>query len=665
MAATYEATIAGTVKAIRPGWSHDATANGRDTMQCELVSVDASYRPASGAVFLFSEKVAVATSSSANPTHIVTSEPHGIVTGQTVTVAGHSVGGVNGEHIATRISATEFTVPVASTGGSGGTVARRLIGGRIVTPAESGLGGLGVTPIATRVDVADYNAQAETRVINEVLAAGSLKAQLTRIGVILGITIHPNQVNGPACEALPCDYATLQSVLDNRSLATGYVWEFDDWDRLRMFLPGDEAAPVNVVDGNGVAVGDIRVSPSRANYYNRIILRFTKTAIASWGYFSASANFGSGELVVLGGQTYQFRLVLTNVAGYVLIGGSALESLENLCAAIALGGGAGVRYAAATIVNASADAYVNASGFVTARALTAGAAGNSITCTTTAANAVWFGEGGGGIAALALGSDEALSNVSIATDASHATDPRDLLVDSPETTSQAVADGLSAAILAVKLVQPKTLTYQTDALGLRPGQTQNNVVVDRNINGTYIIAAVSTVNTVGNAVRRTVTAVEGVVVQAADRYQDTYRRWAGTVSGSGVAVSGGGGAAGGGSAVPSIIGFGGSSVEQWPAPAASAWVAATSVQVAIDTARRGSTTGTCYVRLRATAGSVTARLRDLTNAATVGTSAAVSSTSWQTVSFPVAFTSGAALYEVQLSGSVEGADLALGSAYVE
>lgn len=558
MAATYEATIAGTVTTIQPGWSHDATANGRDTFQCEVLSKDGSYRPAAGAVFIFTEHVALASYVTANPIIVTTVEPHGIVSGQTVTIAGN-VGGVpsiNGEHVATRIDATRFSFPL-SVGddpqeGTGGTVARRLIGGRIETPDEGGLGGRGVVPIITRLDVVDYNAQAENRVVNEVLAAGTLLAILTRLGVILGLTIHPNQVIGPSLDAIPCDYATLKAILDKISEGTGYVWEFDDWNRLRMFLPGSEAAPVNVVDGNGVAEGDVRSVPSRTNYRNRIIVRFTRTATAAWGHLFSNGNVSHGDTVSVGGQTYTFRSALSNVAGYVQLGGNSGASLDALHRAITLTGTPGLDYAAATVINASVTAWrwTDGSGdaALSVRALTTGAAGNAIVCTETAANLAWgwegFGWGGSEITNLAGGADASLTNLSIATDASHATDPMDLVVESPNTTSQAVADDLAAAILANRLLQPKTVTYHTYALGLRPGQSQTITIAARNLNASFVLTDVNTVNTTGNLVLRSVTAVEGAVVQAAERFQDQYRIWQGGVSGSAAAVSGGGGGGG-------------------------------------------------------------------------------------------------------------------------
>jgi hypothetical protein len=531
-----------------------------------------------------------------------------------------------------------------------------------------------MVPISTHIEVVDYNAQAETRTINEVLAAGTLASQLQRICTIFGWTLHPNQVTGPTMAALPCDYASARSVLDALSTATQYPWEKDEWDRLRMFQPASEAAPVDLIEGNDVTDGDIQVAPSRQNYFNRIVLRFSNDAIASWAYLATTGNFTSGETVTIGSQVYQFRAVLSAVAGYVLLGADVTESLGNLAAAVIGGAGAGTAYAAATPVNASAEGYVSQYGtWLTTRALTPGAAGNAIACASTALNAMWIWEGGGATPTLGGGADKALTNVAIAEDAAFATDPRELVVQSPETTSRAAAETLAANVLAVKLIQPKTVRYVTYALGLRPGQTQTACVPKRNLNGTIVITNVSTDNPVGNLVRRVVTAVTGGVVQAAERFQDTYRQWSGSVSGNQASVSGGGGGGGGGgTATPSIIGLGGSTVESWPAPVSNGLVAANATQVLIDTARRGSTVGTCYARMRTTAGTVTAYLWNVTTSSVVGTSVPVTTAFdangvgiYQTVSFGVSLTPGADLYEIRLSGSVSGADLNLGYGYVE
>jgi uncharacterized phiE125 gp8 family phage protein len=71
--------------------------------------------------------VAVSTSSVANPSVITTATPHGLASGDTVTIAGHSgsTPSINGAQVATVVSALAFSIPVNVTvGGTGGTVTR-------------------------------------------------------------------------------------------------------------------------------------------------------------------------------------------------------------------------------------------------------------------------------------------------------------------------------------------------------------------------------------------------------------------------------------------------------------------------------------------------------------------------------------------------------------
>jgi hypothetical protein len=119
------------------------------------------------------------------------------------------------------------------------------------------------------------------------------------------------------------------------------------------------------------------------------------------GTLTATANFANGETVTTGTKTYTFQTVLTNVDGNVLIGASASDSLDNLIAAINLGAGSGTLYAAATVANTFVYAVAGAGDTLIAYALAAGAAGNAIATTETAANASW------GTATLAGGSDTA------------------------------------------------------------------------------------------------------------------------------------------------------------------------------------------------------------------------------------------------------------------
>jgi hypothetical protein len=68
--------------------------------------------------------VAITSSSIANPTVITTGSAHGLTTGDTVVISGHtgSTPSINGTHIATVTGASTFTIPVNVTvGGTGGT----------------------------------------------------------------------------------------------------------------------------------------------------------------------------------------------------------------------------------------------------------------------------------------------------------------------------------------------------------------------------------------------------------------------------------------------------------------------------------------------------------------------------------------------------------------
>lgn len=71
--------------------------------------------------------VNISASSVANPTHITTATPHGLVTGDTVEIASHSgsTPSINGIKVVTVLDATHFTIAVNVTvGGTGGTMRR-------------------------------------------------------------------------------------------------------------------------------------------------------------------------------------------------------------------------------------------------------------------------------------------------------------------------------------------------------------------------------------------------------------------------------------------------------------------------------------------------------------------------------------------------------------
>jgi hypothetical protein len=79
------------------------------------------------AVDVLQRVVPITSSSVANPSVITTTVPHGLTTGDTVLISGHtgSTPSINGEQTATVTSTTTFTIPVNVTvGGTGGTLTR-------------------------------------------------------------------------------------------------------------------------------------------------------------------------------------------------------------------------------------------------------------------------------------------------------------------------------------------------------------------------------------------------------------------------------------------------------------------------------------------------------------------------------------------------------------
>jgi hypothetical protein len=74
--------------------------------------------------------VSVTSSAIGNPGVVTTSAPHGLTSGDTVVIAGHtgSVPAINGNHSVTVLTTTTFTIPVnITTGGTGGTIQRDYV----------------------------------------------------------------------------------------------------------------------------------------------------------------------------------------------------------------------------------------------------------------------------------------------------------------------------------------------------------------------------------------------------------------------------------------------------------------------------------------------------------------------------------------------------------
>lgn len=167
-----------------------------------------------------------------------------------------------------------------------GSPATRIFGGVIEFAEEVAADGhVATDAIVTQVNAVGFSSYADRRYVNATLAAGTLKSQLTTLVAYLsayGVTLDPAQVDGPSMPELVCAYRKLTDVLnDLSSLSSGsggspnapYLWEIDYEKTLRMFQIGTSAAPVDLIEGDGVEVGDLAVKPTRESYANRVILR--------------------------------------------------------------------------------------------------------------------------------------------------------------------------------------------------------------------------------------------------------------------------------------------------------------------------------------------------------------------------------------------------------
>lgn len=130
-------------------------------------------------------------------------------------------------------------------------------------------------------------------------------------------------------------------------------------------------------------------------------------AVKATATLTGTANFTDGETVTIDTKVYTFQTVLTDVDGHVAIGADLATSLSNLEAAIDLGAGSGVAYAASTTLHATVENDTLGVTTLKVRVKTAGADGNDITVATNAASASWDGERftGGSNAGSMAGSD--------------------------------------------------------------------------------------------------------------------------------------------------------------------------------------------------------------------------------------------------------------------
>lgn len=191
-----------------------------------------------------------------------------------------------------------------------------------------------------------------------------------------------------------------------------------------------------------------------------VVLHWTE-AVQAIGTLTYTGQPANNDTITVGGKTYTYQTVLTNVDGNVIIGATLADSVQNLIDAINLTGTPGTEYAAAMTANTQVGAVLGVGTSITAYALVGGTAGNAIGSTSTSVNATWGG------ATLAGGVAAAAKTATI--------------------TNTSTIGGTDAARLSAATIDRTTgvlsLTFVARTIGTNNGPGSNSITVDYDFGG--------------------------------------------------------------------------------------------------------------------------------------------------------------------------------------
>jgi hypothetical protein len=161
-----------------------------------------------------------------------------------------------------------------------------IFAGILMQTRERGFGGpnvyddaSGEAQIVTTITAEDFGRLAERVYLTETVAEGMLLEDFLNVLVTylwpFGVALHASQVTGPALPAMVFDRVLVSEVLQKVAAATGFVWRIDYDKKLRMWEPGDLAAPFDIdeYDDPPRWTGDVEVERILGdNYANRVIV---------------------------------------------------------------------------------------------------------------------------------------------------------------------------------------------------------------------------------------------------------------------------------------------------------------------------------------------------------------------------------------------------------
>jgi hypothetical protein len=500
-----------------------------------------------------------------------------------------------------------------------------MFGGYVEDFQETGVGGESASPHAQyNITAVDYNSLPDRRYVNGILPAGTLKSQLQLLEPFLtpnGVTLSPLQADGPVLPAMPMPFMLLTDILNRICeiavpfMAQAVVWEINYSKLLRVFgvLDGSHNAPFDITASNAATyvVDDVRVKPTKTDYANGILLVYGE------GRHEQVDTLGVADGVT---SAFAFHLPPTVMHGYINVGGSIVSG--------AISGGTNESLGLAS----ESPTWVYDPGTNIATRTSPPGVGQNILCPYEAqypgmATAYATGVPFGGLV--------------------------ERLYTQPDIFDVVQAQAVADSLLIKANIELQELEYETHTDGLFPGQVQTVTLPKRNVSGVHVITSVDVADIKETVFTYRVRGVSGSDALP-ESWLQTYQVWSrGSTAGGSAAVT----VFTGSPMRPSYF-LGGNETlyRQDPTPT---WVAVDAVRVTIDTNLRQSASGIVYCRLRATAGTVQARLRKVSGTpATVGTSAVVASTSWTDADFSVTLEIGAHVYELQILPSLADVDVA-------
>jgi hypothetical protein len=536
-----------------------------------------------------------------NPATVFTLDPHGLTSGATVRIDGaqRSDGSPfpNGDFVATVTGPGTFTIPLNVPPSSGGGTAR------------------GMTPLKTIVSA---------------LVADHLSAY--------GISLDPAMTQGPLLEQQTFSGSVL-AALTQLQQVTGWPFRFLPTKVLQMFEAGAIVAPFTINNAKSV-----RVQRQAGTFANRIRLRYGTEGVQD-----------KSDIFVGDGSNRVFPLSY-KPASYA--GGVAPGQVQDYAATIAAGGVAVWRHVGIYGVDTLFEWVYRSSD----NALVQLANWDGVTN--------WPAPAPGNVYRFQYGAQFPQEYVA-QDDASVASPrgPREKIFSAPGVFELAAAKQLAEAYLLRSMQPPpRTASISTSAGLAFPGTAVPLDMPARLLAENWLVTSVR-ISELEDA-----DMLFDYQLQEGDKLQPGWIDFFKELTGGASIVTGGGGNVPGPIAPPvptplpippsagagsgGAVFLGGSGLEGRIAPAPT-WMPASggdgigqgAIQAKIDTAKRGSTAGKVFARLRADDAGVTAQARLWRvegGGAQVGISAVVTSTQWTSVEFDVTLTEGNYTYELHV-----------------